>query len=445
MRSPSPTTSAESVAWLALIGLLIWDLNDASGPKAVPNASFFLAVVVLIYSVAAFRRLGHQIVLPRVPVILVTACFVVGLVMIPFRPDFYLGYVMRDFGSLVFFLLCLVVAAMYRRELMTRRTVVWFVIGYSVIAVFAYFAAAADLRPDYWWNGRWDPPYYMLFAGLALLARYTSTVAQRVVMSVGLLVMLNLALLSGNRTQFLLGLVFVALSWASNHAMLYLMVLTSVTYAFCLQIGIFEFNPLAGLLEGSRFALLESGADDSLNGRFSEVHDIWYHLTVLNSPWQTLLGRGAGAVWFPITRYLEGAPAQVYYLHTGFSHMTYRYGLVGLSLFAYWVWVATRHVSIMFRADATIGEKFWYLGAFGFSFNFFLQNSLYDPPAVLAMAVLLVNLRQPSRLATATGDAAGTRQPIANRRNTGNTPARVREDQPSARSPVSAVTQERSE
>ena len=182
--TPSKKTRArEPVAWLALAGLGIWDLNDATGPKAVPQASLFLGIVAALFLVAVVRRLRSRAVLPHAPLFLVGGCFAVGIAMIPFRPDYHPEYVLSDLGTLAFFVLCLVLAALYREELTSHRTVVLFVALYIVIALVAYYAAVTDLRPEYWWNGRWDPPYYMLFGGLALLARYTDSLPKRLVSS----------------------------------------------------------------------------------------------------------------------------------------------------------------------------------------------------------------------------------------------------------------------
>ena len=413
------------MAWLALAGLGIWDLNDATGPKAVPQASLFLGIVAALFLVAVVRRLRSRAVLPHAPLFLVGGCFAVGIAMIPFRPDYHPEYVLSDLGTLAFFVLCLVLAALYREELTSHRTVVLFVALYIVIALVAYYAAVTDLRPEYWWNGRWDPPYYMLFGGLALLARYTDSLPKRLVSSSLLVAMLGLALFSGNRTQFALGLVFVALAWASNRVMVFLMSLGFVAFLFLRQIGVITFDPFADLFAESRFALLEGGLDDSLLGRLQEVHDIWYYLTVLNTPEQTIFGRGAGATWHPITRELADAGGEIYYLHTGLAHMSFRFGALGLILFIFWLWVSVANLRIMFDAEATIGERFWCLGALGFSLNFFLQNSLYDPPAVLAMAVLLViaqvrSARPPSGSRTA---ASTSRSRPVRRRESAAEPA----------------------
>jgi hypothetical protein len=386
----------EPVAWFTLLGLAVWDLNDATGPQAVPNASLFLAVVAVLFAVAVALRHRSSIVLPSVPVTLIFGCLAVGVAMIPFRVDFAPEYVVSDVGTLLFFLLAMVLAATYLDDLTTERTVYWFVVVYSVIAVVAYVAATIDLRPGYWYGGRWDPPYYMLFGGLALLARYSGKAAGRLVASGLIVVMLGLALQSGNRTQFALGLLFIFLSWASSRPLLYGMLLGAVGFAFLRAVGVIHYDPFTDLFAETRFSLLESGVDDSLAGRFSELSDIWYHITTLDSPAQTLFGRGAGALWQPITRtrVLVDPGGNLYYLHIGFAHMTYRYGLIGLGLFLYWLWVAIANLKRLFDSTSTVGERFWVLGAFGFSLNFFLQNSLYDPPAVVAMAVMLVAARQ---------------------------------------------------
>jgi len=317
---------------------------------------------------------------------------VVGLAMIPFRPDFVAIHVFSDVGTLLFFLLCLVVASKYTHELTTQRTVYWFCVIYIGIAVFAYYAGVNNLRPGYWYDGRWDPPYYMLFGGLALFIRYGRNPVSRLLSGTALMLMLVLALQSGNRTQFLIGLLVAGLAWASNHTALFMMSVACVGFTFVRSVGLVEFDPFDGLFAESRFSLLAGGVDDSLAGRIDELRDIWYHLTVLNSGEQTLFGRGAGALWHPITRtrVIVDANGDLYYLHVGFAHLTYRFGVLGLLLFLFWMLAALNGARALFTGTHSIGEKFWILGGIGFSLNFFLQNSLYDPPAVLAMAVLLV-------------------------------------------------------
>lgn len=386
------------VAWLPLLGLAIWDINDATGPQAVPNATIFLGILSAIFMVAVLHRQSALVYLPRAPVALIFLCVTLGIAMVPLRADFYAQNILSDIGTLLFFLLCMVLAHQYMRELTSTRTVLWFVILYAVIAVVAYYAGIMNLRPAFYYAGRFDPPYFMLLGGLALLIRYSTRGAMRLVATAPLLALFWLALESGNRTQFLLGLLCVFLAWASNRPALFAMVTTAIGYAFLNQIGVFEYNPLAGVLTESRFGLLTGGTDESLTGRFEEVTDIWYHLTTLNSPAQTVFGRGAGAMWEPVRRLRVPVDANgyIYYLHIGFAHMTYRFGIAGLALFCYWMWAAAKNSGIIFDRESTVGERFWSLGAIGFSLNFFLQNSLYDPPAALAMAILLVMAYQRS-------------------------------------------------
>lgn len=399
---------------LVLTALVIWDLNDASGPKSVPNASVFLILVAALFGLALAITSRPLRLAPRAPTILVMLCVVAGLAMIPFRPDFVARYVASDIGTLVFFLLAMVVARTFVDALTTERVVVAFVVAYVIIAVLAYIFAAVNIRPAYYWGGRWDPPYFMMLGGLSLFARHAKTLARRLV-STGLLgAMLVLGLTSGNRTQFALGTIFIVLAWASNVLVMWLLTTVAVALAFLQQLGVISVDALTRLFDESRFSLLSGGADDSLMGRFREVNDVWYHVEYLNTPAQTLFGRGAGALWHPITRSLDGVSGDIYYIHIGPAHLGYRFGIFGLALFAYVCWIALSRMRIAVSTERNIGEKFWYLGALGFCLNFLLQNSFNDPPATLAMAVLLAMVAKAGRAtrpgpvdaSTTTGQAA---------------------------------------
>lgn len=311
-----------------------------------------------------------------------------------FREDFYPGYVMQDVGTLVFFILCLVVAQRYAAELATYRTLVWFAAGYSLIALFAYAAAELVLRPEYWWNGRWDPPYYPVFGALALLVRYGNSMRHRVVSAVVMLPMFWLAFASGNRTQFLLGVICALIIWGTQVVFTWAAV-TVVTMAVLLNsMGLLSFVRLASAVQDSRFSSLQGGADTSLAGRFSETSDVLTRIRYDNAALQTIFGRGHGAVWEPITRRLEGLPSEVFYIHNGPTALGWRYGVIGLVLFAYFGWVAIRAGLLAAGRKATPPEKMWLLGALGFFVNYFFQNSLFDPPAVLAMAVSIRLVRE---------------------------------------------------
>ena len=380
----------QPAAWPALFAFLIWDTNDATGPKGVPHAGAFLAVVAVFLGLAVLGRRTPRASIPRPVLGLVSVCLVLGLLMIPFRQDFHTFYVAQDLGTLLFFILCLLYASKFEAELMSKRTIIWFTAFYIFISVVAYYSATRDLRPAFAWNGRWDPPYFMLMGGLGLLIREARVWAAKII---GLALMSGLfwlGLESGNRTQFALGVVFVLLAWASSVKTLFAMLASAVGLLLTVQVGLLHANPFAGLFATSRFSLLNTGPDESLQGRLLEVSDIWHHMTVTDSPWQTFLGRGAGATWVPIKRVLEDNTGTAFYIHIGFANLSYRYGVFGFALFVYLVLKSFQCVRTLFFDGAGIGQRFWCLGALGFGLNYFLQDSFYDPPAVMAMAVVLV-------------------------------------------------------
>ena len=383
------------VAGLILLALAIWDLNDATAPYSVPDATLFLGIVAAILAFAFVSRKQWGAPVPAGLFWMVVACLFVGALMTPLRLDFYAQYVLADAGTMVLFGVSLVVCAKYQDKLFTERTVVWFTAIYCVIAVVAYLSAAFNIRPEYRWHGRWDPPYFMLFAALALLVRFDRKSLFRFGLYAALLVAsAGLALYSGNRTQFALGALFVALAWFSDPRAAAMMFMAVVVFFLFQQLGLIDFDPFAELFADTRFSLLEGGVDESLRGRFREVNDVWYHVANLNSPLQKLFGRGFGATWQQITSFarenvIDGSNT-VHYIHIGFVNLGYRYGIFGLALFAYWVWIVASNVGVILSKRASIAERFWYLGAVGFVLNFFVQNSLYDPPAVIAMAAFAV-------------------------------------------------------
>lgn len=386
-------------ATVVLLALAIWDFNDASGPYSVPDATVFLVIVSSMMALGLLRGGSNWAAIPKVPLFLSGACLIFGTLMTPLRLDFYQQYVLADAGTMVLFVLCLLVASKYYERLFNDRTVLWFTAIYSVIAVFAYIAATLNLRPSYWWHGRWDPPYFMLFGALGLLLRFRRKSAAHAAVYLGLLVaMSGLALYSGNRTQFALGALFVALAWASDLRALCCILFGLILVLLSSALGVVRVDIVGSLFADTRFGLLDGGVDESLLGRLREANDVWYHITSLNSPLQTFFGRGFGATWQQITSYarenvIDGGRA-VHYLHIGLVNLGYRYGVFGAGLFLYWMWVVAANVRILFTTSSTIADRFWYLGGLGFALNFFFQNSLYDPPAVIAMAALLVLVKR---------------------------------------------------
>lgn len=380
-------------AWPFLLACFIWDINDASGPQAVPSAALFQVLVALIIGLGTIRLIRHGggFVLPSGPVSIVLACLIIGATMGIFRDDFVFVYVASELGTMLFFVLAITYAAVDLPRLLNASTITWFCLLYSAIAVFAWFAASMNLRPNFYYGGRWDPPYFLLVVGLSLLARYAVTLRLRLGFAGLGIAMLVLSLYSGNRTQFLLSAILAGGVWAS--------VLSVVAFGVLATLMLLLFSngvPLPSgystALSSTRFSLLSGGADLSIQGRFAEVADIWVYLTERNSVAQTLFGRGLGALWQPIsrTRLVLDAGGNIYYIHIGFVHMTYRYGVLGLITFVYWASFAAPAIRYFVGRQSGLAEKFWAAGAIGFVCNFFLQNSLYDPPVVLAMSALMV-------------------------------------------------------
>ena len=384
------TDRGQAVALIPLLGLFVWDLNDGSGPKGVPTATLALFVVGALYGVAVLRRHSMRVSVPRAPLFLVSAMLVIGTLMIFARDDFFRSGVLQDTGTLAFFILCLYIAQQYAEELMSYRTLVWFTVIYVAIAVFSYYAASLNLRPEFWWRGRWDPPYYPVFGALALLARYGRTFNHRVIAVLVTLPMLWLAFASGNRTQFLLGVICLLIVWGSHVVVMWALATATALVAFLASFGVVSLGSLTSLVQGSRFSSLESGDDVSLSGRFAETSDILQRIKYDDSALQTVFGRGAGAMWEPITRRLDGLPDQVFYLHSGPTALTYRYGVLGVLIFVYFGWIAVRAGMLAVGSKATPPEKLWLLGGVGFFVNYFFQNSMFDPPAVLAMAATIL-------------------------------------------------------
>ncbi|WP_338719503.1 hypothetical protein [Devosia sp. XK-2] len=388
-------TDATGPAVLVLAALAVWDINDASGPYSVPDATLFLTIVSVILGIALLKGNETWGSVPKVPLFLSCACLLFGVIMTPFRLDFYQQYVLADAGTMALFVLCLLVSSKYYEKLFNIRTVYWFAIVYSLIAVFAYISAVVNLRPSYWWHGRWDPPYFMLFGALSLLLRYKRDTGFTTFLYIALIVVMSgFALYSGNRTQFALGALFMVLAWISDIRVMFLVFVGVLISLLLYALGFFEFDIISSVFEDTRFGLLDGGADESLLGRFREASDIWYHFTTLNSPAQSFFGRGFGATWQQVSSFarenvIDGGRT-VHYLHIGFVNLGFRYGIFGAVLFLYWAWIVVANAKVMFSAKYALEHRFWYLGGLGFSVNFFFQNSLYDPPAVMAMAALLV-------------------------------------------------------
>lgn len=382
-------------AVMVLAALAIWDINDASGPYSVPDATLFLTIVSGILGLALLKGNESWGPVPKVPLFLSCACLLFGALMTPFRLDYYQQYVLADAGTMALFVLCLLISSKYYEKLFSINTVYWFAVIYSLIAVFAYISSSINLRPSYWWHGRWDPPYFMLFGALGLFLRYRRDSGLRVILYVALIaIMSGLALYSGNRTQFALGALFVILAWISDIRVMFSVFVGIVVYLLFYALGFVEFDVLSSVFEDTRFGLLDGGADESLLGRFREASDIWYHFTTLNSPAQSFFGRGFGATWQQITSFarenvIDGGRT-VHYLHIGLVNLGFRYGIFGATLFLYWLWIVVINAKVMFSSKYSLEQRFWYLGGLGFLVNFFFQNSLYDPPAVMAMAALLV-------------------------------------------------------
>ncbi|MDB2409808.1 hypothetical protein N9W57_04200 [Pseudomonadales bacterium] len=374
--------------------MFIWDLNDATAPYSVPNAPiFFIALTfILTYAFLKQSKMEGLAFEAKIMLWLLVSCAFCGVLMTPLRDDFYLKYFLSDAGVMFFFGIAFLACAGNRQKLESENTIKYIAILYSVFALIAYLSAAFNLRPEYWWHGRWDPPYCLLFAYLGLKIRLSHNMTTTIFYSILSAPALILSFSSGNRTQFFLALIFIAAPWANKfkfYAMLIFLIVTF--YAFIIGGG--GIGWVRVLIENSRFGLLRLDGDASLLGRFNELRDIWVHMVQLGNEWQLILGRGFGATWQQLTgisqeNIIDNGPT-IHYIHMGFVNLSYRYGIFGLALFSYFTWLIVRNVGVLYSTSTCFPLKFWYLSAVGFVVNFFVQNSMYDPPAVIGIAAFV--------------------------------------------------------
>jgi hypothetical protein len=261
-------------------------------------------------------------------------------------------------------------------------------IGYGLIVaagISFFFGRDVNLA------GRYDPPN--LFLAAWLMAKVLSAITVRKAQGYsGLLMMFGaVAFLSNERTTVMIwacGVVVLLLSMRGKQiaqlalpmVVLGLVGITSHFISTSVDDGGFQ----------SRFSKIEAGNDESLQGRYNEVSDMFSTIDREWGPIDYIVGAGHGATFlpelsFPPRNVIGG---RVHNIHIGPALMFYRYGLMGIVGWLWWLIALVASVRRAMSRDCPEVDRVIILSA-GFVFlDSLMRNPFIDPISCFSVAGL---------------------------------------------------------
>jgi hypothetical protein len=259
-------------------------------------------------------------------------------------------------------------------------------IGYALFAA-AIFAFLFGRDPEL--KGRYEPPNLFLTAWLVARVLGTQEQKDRAKYLIMLMLFGLIAFLSNERTAILLwagGLVVMVANLRGKT-----LAVIGGAVAVLALVGVSAIGMMgdSGEFE-SRFSKLEGGNDDSLQGRFNEVSDMLGTVGREWGPIEYLIGAGHGATFKPVLSFpprnvIDG---RVHNIHIGPALMFYRYGLMGLFGWLWWLLLILRSVPRALSPQCKETERVIILAGGLVFLNSFLRNTFVDPISCFAVAGL---------------------------------------------------------
>ena len=287
----------------------------------------------------------------------------------------YPRYIMTDLIASILPLLLLITALRFPDLLLSKRIVI-------AMALVSFAAASLSVTIAEQ-ASRHEPPSTLLMAAAWAAFFVMPSARAKKVSAAGLIVLLILAIASGERTAALLWLFLGMAGWFLVALRLRGLIWISTLLAVVVAVTIFFFGEsLLLAVASTRFESLAQGElDESLLSRVLEVRDTWSQWTL--AQWY---GFGHGATYLPDASYLSRnftEHSRVHNIHFGPMLLLYRYGLPGLFLY-FWLIVDVGRFAMALKAAGYDHEQgfvylFFTLGLTGHLVSFLMFNIIPDP------------------------------------------------------------------
>ena len=380
----------ESIATALVIGLLVmFAVLDMSvlGVSLVERVAY-----VLLYAgtVLAGFVIARTVGMDQARWALVAGWFlVVSLWLLPTLSQTitYPTYILADLLT-VAFPAVLVLASGHR--LFSDQCLRWLAIGLFVAACLAPLVGVE--------RNRFEPPSTLLMALVWSAILRVDRTGRRLALVAAATILLVLAFMSGQRTAlvvWLLGAGFVTWSSLRAGAVRGIAVLFAVALVAAVSVSTVREQALE-LISGHRVGSIARGEqDESLLARFNEASDVLSTFRREGSTLNYLVGFGHGATYRPSESYLTRnvtAEGRVHNVHIGPLMIFFRYGFVGLLVYAWVIKTVVSElllVSQVSRSGAGFAAVAFPVATGGYLLEGLMFNVLVDPLFSFALAGLL--------------------------------------------------------
>ena len=385
-----------------LLCLIGYAFLDAASVRMLPFEQQAYGLVLATFGLLAALALPRMKLQPLALVFVVSwlSLAVLALIQGLWGNQWEMTYLVGDFGVLMMPILLFLACGFGHDDepSMFANIRVLDAIGYALFfaAIFAYlFGRDAELK------GRYEPPNLFMAAWLVSRVLGTTEKKERAKFLIMLMLFGLIAFLSNERTAILLWAATLAVMIANLRGRALAVVGGAVAVFALVGISAIGAMSQSGEFE-SRFTKIEGGKDDSLQGRFNEVSDMLGTVSREWGPIEYLVGAGHGATFKPVLSFpprnvIDG---RVHNIHIGPALMFYRYGLMGLFGWLWWLYLIIRSVPRVLQPSCGVAERTMIMAGGLVFMNSFLRNTFVDPVSCFAVAGLfhlhLVRYRQPA-------------------------------------------------
>jgi hypothetical protein len=378
--------TAVSLAWLYLVGLSVITIYDALSPRFLPlqkelQAAFYIAVLVFAVGVTLMTKAG-RIGRPEFYALAIPLLF---FIPVPLQKTIQLKWI---FGDYLLLTAPFAVFSLIRMMPALLRGAQW----RFLFVLLAAGALVAPMFSDPSDRNRFEPPSLLLMSMVWVGCLRSRTMLARAFFGSCLIALLVLSWYSQWRgavvALVVIGAVLIVLTGRSLSRTLWIFVLV---LSFVVVAAIVARDKIASVVFESRFSEIAEGgveSDDSLMFRFVEARDVLNEINREWGPLNFLIGAGLGASFRPEAvlsqmsdRYAEGnlTGDRVHNVHLGPLAIFFRFGVIGIVLFA-WVWwkLFRDFWTYLVTHDKTASSPF--LAGLGATLLYLLLFNVYNTP-----------------------------------------------------------------
>ncbi len=374
---------------LLLLCIIGFAFIDASSVRLLPFERAAYGLVLAVFGLMATLAIPRLQLRPPA-IIFALSWLALGLIallqgLIGHRWE--MSYLVGDFGVFITPLLLFLACGLSKEDEPSMfgnlKVLDW--LGYSLLIaglISFFFGRDGELA------GRYDPPNLFLAAWAIARTLGADNNRDRAKFIAVVVVFGLLAYYSNERTTVIIwaGGVAVLIATLRGRAL----ITTSAAMAAAALIGLVVFGALGDSSGGfeSRFNKIEGGTDDSLDGRYNEVTDMLSTVRREWSPMDYLVGAGHGATFKPVLSFppRNVVDGRVHNIHIGPALMFYRYGLMGLFGWLWWLAYLLRSIPKGLSPSCPVVPRMLYLAG-GFVFlDALMRNPFIDPVSCFAVA-----------------------------------------------------------